>query len=182
MPFKDIATSDSIFLRQPPPLDDAAGRTALRRLQESGLGVLIPASSLASSPVPNAIAVYDLSSLPPSGPPSLPAEAARYAVTLSGKESEEELQKLKQLDPILLLVSIDPSLSRVHASRRLMEFIQKEGLTFSVIHHYVSAVSTSPPSLLPSLFPSLPYLLVARHRLNPPPVLPLSLSPPPTAG
>ncbi|GAB5037048.1 4-hydroxy-3-methylbut-2-enyl diphosphate synthase [Nannochloropsis oceanica] len=138
MPFKDIATSDSLFLRHAPPLDDTVGRTALRRLQESGLGVIIPASSLASSPVPNAIAVYDLPSLPPSGPPSLPAEAARYAITLTGKESEEELQKLKQLDPILLLVNIDPALSRVHASRRLMEFIQREGLTFSVIHHYVA--------------------------------------------
>ncbi|KAM3567887.1 hypothetical protein VYU27_009975, partial [Nannochloropsis oceanica] len=138
MPFKDIATSDSLFLRHAPPLDDTVGRTALRRLQESGLGVIIPASSLASSPVPNAIAVYDLPSLPPLGPPSLPAEAARYAITLTGKESEEELQKLKQLDPILLLVNIDPALSRVHASRRLMEFIQREGLTFSVIHHYVA--------------------------------------------
>jgi len=154
MPFKDIATSDSLFLRQSPPLDDTAGRTALRRLQESGLGVLIPASSLASSPVPNAIAVYDLPSLPPSGPPSLPAEAARYAITLSGKESEEELQRLKQLNPILLLLCIDPSLSRVHASRRLMEFVVREGLKFSVIHHYVSEVRLSLPPALPPSFPS----------------------------
>lgn len=33
MPFKDIATSDSIFLRDLPDKDDQAGNRALRRLQ-----------------------------------------------------------------------------------------------------------------------------------------------------
>lgn len=34
MPFKDIATSDSIFMRDLPPSSDKEGRRALRRLQE----------------------------------------------------------------------------------------------------------------------------------------------------
>lgn len=34
MPFKDIATADSIFLEQLPASDDKAARTALRRMQE----------------------------------------------------------------------------------------------------------------------------------------------------
>jgi (E)-4-hydroxy-3-methylbut-2-enyl-diphosphate synthase len=39
MPFKDIATSDSIFMRELPVSGDAEGRRALRRLQEvSDLG------------------------------------------------------------------------------------------------------------------------------------------------
>lgn len=31
-----------------------------------------------------------------------------------------------------------PRLSRVHASRRIMEFVVASGLTFPVIHHFVS--------------------------------------------
>ena len=34
MPFKDVATSDSVFLRTVPPSNDTAARTALRRLIE----------------------------------------------------------------------------------------------------------------------------------------------------
>lgn len=34
MPFKDIATSDSIYLEEAPGLDDKAARTTLRRMQE----------------------------------------------------------------------------------------------------------------------------------------------------
>lgn len=63
MPFKDIATSDSIFLRQVPSADAKDARTALRRLQESGLGVLAPAAELAKSPLPNAIAVMTLADI-----------------------------------------------------------------------------------------------------------------------
>lgn len=33
MPFKDIATADSILMRSLPPASDAAGRRVLRRLQ-----------------------------------------------------------------------------------------------------------------------------------------------------
>lgn len=36
MPFKDIATADSVFLPEVPPVDDKAARTALRRMQEVG--------------------------------------------------------------------------------------------------------------------------------------------------
>lgn len=60
MPFKDIATSDSVFLRQAPAADQTTERTALRRLQESGVGVLVPAQELAKNAVPNAIAVIKL--------------------------------------------------------------------------------------------------------------------------
>lgn len=34
MPFKDIATADSIYLDEVPAADDKAARTALRRMQE----------------------------------------------------------------------------------------------------------------------------------------------------
>lgn len=34
MPFKDIATADSVYLEELPAADDKAARTALRRMQE----------------------------------------------------------------------------------------------------------------------------------------------------
>lgn len=144
---QDIATSDSIFLRQAPPAEAKDARTALRRLQESGVGVLIPASELkAQPPVPNAIAVFTLGEVPAvsallrrrgrrgkgghrfsrvclsvprlmihmprrtnqqGGEPALPEGAARYAVTLDGSESDAELQKLKALKPIMVLINVD---------------------------------------------------------------------------
>jgi hypothetical protein len=64
---QDIATSDSIFLRQSPPADAAPARTALRRLQESGVGVIVPVAELKAKPVPNAIALFTLGEVPAVG-------------------------------------------------------------------------------------------------------------------
>jgi (E)-4-hydroxy-3-methylbut-2-enyl-diphosphate synthase len=60
MPFKDIATSDSILMRTLPPSSDTAARTAIRRLQEVNMGVIVPAEELEKDPLPNAIALMDL--------------------------------------------------------------------------------------------------------------------------
>lgn len=40
MPFKDIATADSVFLEQLPASDDKAARTAMRRMQEVGHDII----------------------------------------------------------------------------------------------------------------------------------------------
>ena len=58
MPFKDLATSDSIFLRTVPAASAAKERLALKRLQEVGVGVLAPAAELVANPIANAIAVF----------------------------------------------------------------------------------------------------------------------------
>lgn len=60
MPFKDIATSDSILLRNIPPSSDTAARTAIRRLAEVNVGIIVPADELEKDPLPNAIALMDL--------------------------------------------------------------------------------------------------------------------------
>jgi (E)-4-hydroxy-3-methylbut-2-enyl-diphosphate synthase len=60
MPFKDIATSDSVLLRELPPSSDAASRTALRRLMEVNVGVIVPAQVLEKDPLPNAVALVSL--------------------------------------------------------------------------------------------------------------------------
>ena len=60
MPFKDIATSDSIFMREIPPSSDADGRRAVRRLQEVTVHVIVPADKLAADPLPGAVTLHTL--------------------------------------------------------------------------------------------------------------------------
>ena len=60
MPFKDIATSDSIFMRTIPPSSDKDARAAIRRLIEVNMGVIVPAKELEKDPLENAIALMDL--------------------------------------------------------------------------------------------------------------------------
>lgn len=60
MPFKDVATTDSILLRSVPPESDTEARTALRRLIEVSMGVVVPAEELEKEPLPNAVALMNL--------------------------------------------------------------------------------------------------------------------------
>lgn len=60
MPFKDIATVDSIFMHKVPASSDTEARTALRRLMEVSTGVIIPAGELEKDPLPNAVALMSL--------------------------------------------------------------------------------------------------------------------------
>jgi (E)-4-hydroxy-3-methylbut-2-enyl-diphosphate synthase len=60
MPFKDIATADSIFMRTLPAADDTNARTALRRMMEVGTGVVVPAEELKKNPIENAVALMSL--------------------------------------------------------------------------------------------------------------------------
>ena len=60
MPFKDIATSDTIFMRDIPPSSDVEGRRALRRLQEVTVHVIAPAAKLAADPLPGAVTLHTL--------------------------------------------------------------------------------------------------------------------------
>jgi len=46
MPFKDIATSDTLFMREVPAADDTEGRLALKRLQDVNVGVMAPIAAL----------------------------------------------------------------------------------------------------------------------------------------
>jgi len=60
MPFKDIASSDSILMRTIPPSSDKAARTAINRLIDVSMGVIVPAEELEKDPLPNAVALMDL--------------------------------------------------------------------------------------------------------------------------
>lgn len=94
MPFKDLATADSILVRDIPDAADTEGRRALRRLQEVGVHVLCPADALRQQPLPDAVALMGLKEAAAAvrnGGVELPEGAARLAVTVDGTEAEEDL-------------------------------------------------------------------------------------------
>jgi len=138
MPFKDIATSDSLLLRELPPAGDAAARRALRRLQESGVGVIAPAAALSAAPLPDAVALVDArAAAAAGGKPALPEGAARWAVAIDGGESDAELASLAGSEAVMALICTPPATSRLHASRRVFELFSRHGVTLPVIHHLV---------------------------------------------
>eukprot|EP00543_Licmophora_paradoxa_P005058 CAMPEP_0202445012 /NCGR_PEP_ID=MMETSP1360-20130828/3895_1 /ASSEMBLY_ACC=CAM_ASM_000848 /TAXON_ID=515479 /ORGANISM="Licmophora paradoxa, Strain CCMP2313" /LENGTH=721 /DNA_ID=CAMNT_0049061133 /DNA_START=125 /DNA_END=2290 /DNA_ORIENTATION=+ len=142
MPFKDIATSDSIFMRELPPSSDTDARTALRRLIEVSVGVVVPAEELEKDPLPNAVALMSLEeAIETDG--KLPAGAIRLAVEISGLEDDEVIAKVKDLDPVMVLLKPDASLSHLHASRRVFEIFKSNDITTSVVHHYTTETDDS---------------------------------------
>mmetsp|Transcript_27884 Transcript_27884/g.81889 ORF Transcript_27884/g.81889 Transcript_27884/m.81889 type:complete len:756 (-) Transcript_27884:169-2436(-) len=135
MPFKDVATSDSIFMRTVPSEEDTAARTALRRLIEVSMGVIVPAEELEKNPLPNAVALMELEdALAKDG--KLPEGAIRLAVAIHGDEDEETLAKIKDLNPSMIFLKISDGLSQLHGSRRVFEILKKNGITTSVVHHF----------------------------------------------
>jgi len=142
MPFKDIATADSIFLRNVPPSSDSDARTALRRLAEVSVGLIAPAEELEKDPLPNAIALMSLTdAIAKKG--ALPTGAIRLAVTVNGDEGDDALKQLKDLDPAMIFLNIAPHISTLHASRLVFELIKSEGIETSVIHHYQTGADDS---------------------------------------
>jgi (E)-4-hydroxy-3-methylbut-2-enyl-diphosphate synthase len=142
MPFKDIATSDSIYMPKIPPSSDTEGRTALRRLIEVSMGVIVPASELERDPLPNAVALYSLEdAIAKNG--ELPEGALRLAISLHGEEDEEDLLKLKGLNPIACLLKSKDKISHLHSSRRIFEIFNANSINTSVIHHFTSGTDDS---------------------------------------
>jgi (E)-4-hydroxy-3-methylbut-2-enyl-diphosphate synthase len=133
MPFKDIATADSILMRTIPPSSDLAARKTLKRLQEVNVGVIVPADKLEADPLPNAVALMDLEdALAKNG--ALPEGAIRLAVTINGDEDDETIAALKDLNPAFALLSIKDEISSLHASRRVFEILKANEIETPVIH------------------------------------------------
>ncbi|KAJ3675429.1 hypothetical protein LUZ60_004471 [Juncus effusus] len=139
MPFKDLATVDSILLRELPPVDDADARLALKRLIDISMGIITPLSEQLTKPLPNAIVLVNLKELS-SGAHTLLPEGTRLAVSLRGDEKYEDLEIIKSVKDNLIMVLHNLPLegekdSRVHAARRLFEYLEENGLNLPVIHH-----------------------------------------------
>eukprot|EP00277_Geminigera_cryophila_P023702 CAMPEP_0179464298 /NCGR_PEP_ID=MMETSP0799-20121207/46154_1 /TAXON_ID=46947 /ORGANISM="Geminigera cryophila, Strain CCMP2564" /LENGTH=739 /DNA_ID=CAMNT_0021268021 /DNA_START=24 /DNA_END=2243 /DNA_ORIENTATION=+ len=138
MPFKDLATSDSIFLRTVPAASAAKERLALKRLQEVGVGVLAPAAELVANPIANAIAVFSLEHVAKKET-TMPEGALRMAITVRGDESDEQLAALKGSDAVMLFIETPKGLSRIHSTRRVMNYLKMNDIDTPVIHHIAFA-------------------------------------------
>ncbi|XP_058094443.1 4-hydroxy-3-methylbut-2-en-1-yl diphosphate synthase (ferredoxin), chloroplastic [Magnolia sinica] len=137
MPFKDLATVDSILVRELPPVEDADSRLTLKRLIDVSMGVLTPLSEQLTKPLPNAMVVVNLKELATGAHKLLP-EGTRLVVSVRGDESHEELDILKDVDATMVLHNLpigEEKNSRVHAARRLFEYLSENDLNFPVIHH-----------------------------------------------
>ncbi|KAJ8543927.1 hypothetical protein K7X08_025545 [Anisodus acutangulus] len=137
MPFKDLATVDSILLRELPPLDDKDSRLALKRLVDISMGVITPLSEQLTKPLPNAMVLVTLKELSGGAHKLLP-EGTRLIVSVRGDESYDELEILKSTDVTMILHNLPYSegkIGRVQAARRLFEYLSENSLNFPVIHH-----------------------------------------------
>ncbi|KAH8510122.1 hypothetical protein H0E87_007882 [Populus deltoides] len=137
MPFKDLATVDSIFLRELPPVDDNDARLALKRLIEVSMGVIAPLSEQLTKPLPNAMVLVNLKELSTGAYKLLP-EGTRLVVSLRGDEPCEELEILEHVDATMILHVLplsEDKIGRVHAARRLFEYLADKALSVPVIHH-----------------------------------------------
>jgi len=142
MPFKDIATADSIFMSTIPPSSDTEARTALRRLIEVSIGVIVPAAELEKDPLPNAVALFSLEeAISKNG--QLPEGAIRLAISLNGDEDEDAILKLKELNPIVCLLKPKEGISHLHSARRIFEIFNANDIETSVIHHFTSDTDDS---------------------------------------
>lgn len=75
--------------------------------------------------------------------PQLPEGAIRLAISLNGDETDEELIKVKDLDPIVCILNPKESLSRLHASRRVFEIFKANDVDTSVVHHFTTDTDDS---------------------------------------
>ena len=57
---------------------------------------------------------------------------------LNGDESEEDIVALKSLDdkPAMLILDVPSKLSRLHASRRVIELLRKNEIALPTVHRY----------------------------------------------
>eukprot|EP00980_Cylindrotheca_fusiformis_P011152 scaffold2557_cov121-Cylindrotheca_fusiformis.AAC.35 len=137
MPFKDIATSDSIFMATIPPSSDTEARAAIRRLIEVNVGVIVPAAELEKDPLPNAVAFMTLEdAIAKNG--QLPEGAIRLAVELNGSEDEATILKIKDLNPAFCTLKPKEGISHLHSSRRIFEIMKANDIKQSVIHHFTT--------------------------------------------
>ncbi|GFQ00270.1 4-hydroxy-3-methylbut-2-en-1-yl diphosphate synthase chloroplastic [Phtheirospermum japonicum] len=116
MPFKDLATVDSILLRELPAEDDKDALT---------------------KPLPNALVMVTLNELSTGAHKLLP-EGTRLVVSVRGDEPYDELKILKTTDAVMILHDLpysEDKISRVHAARRIFEYLSENSLDFPVIHH-----------------------------------------------
>jgi len=130
LPFKDIATIDAYLLREVPSESAAEARQTIKRMQDVAIHPIVPAAVLQATPLPGAIPLMTLAEA------AAAPHQSRLVISLNGKESAEEIAKLNDIEHDFVLLEVDPSLSRLHASRRLFGILEDKNIDSAIIHHY----------------------------------------------
>ena len=73
----------------------------------------------------------------------LPEGAIRLAVTIDGTEDDDVILKVKELNPAMVLLKPDSSVSHLHASRRVFELFNANDVEVAVIHHFTTETDDS---------------------------------------
>lgn len=73
----------------------------------------------------------------------LPEGAIRLAISLDGDEEEEEILKLKELNPIVCMLKPKEGISHLHSARRIFEIFKANDIQTSVIHHFTTDTDDS---------------------------------------
>ena len=155
---KDVATSDALLLRKPPPLDAEAARSVLATLARAGVHCIVPSATLAEAPLPGAVPLVELGELETklllrtgegtdAGVRAL-GDSGRLAISIRGDETDEQLVTLcaREAEIDVLLLEVPSHLSRLHASRRLFSTLKARGVDLPVVHH-LSAPKCPPAEL-----------------------------------
>ncbi|KAH8064771.1 hypothetical protein JL722_1654 [Aureococcus anophagefferens] len=96
LPMKDVATTDTLFLREPPAIDDEAARDALKTLRGAGVHCVVPLDALAEAPLPGAVPAVDCAALGDDatlGKLPLASDSGRMVVTRAGDETDESSRR-----------------------------------------------------------------------------------------
>ena len=73
----------------------------------------------------------------------LPEGAIRLAVEIDGSEDDDVIAKVKDLDPVVVFISVSDKLSQLHAARRIFEIFKSNDINTPAIHHYKTTASDS---------------------------------------
>mmetsp|Transcript_8860 Transcript_8860/g.13115 ORF Transcript_8860/g.13115 Transcript_8860/m.13115 type:complete len:733 (-) Transcript_8860:194-2392(-) len=131
MPFRDIASVDSILLTSLPTDDDWV---YVKRLQELGVGIIIPKELNAGQE--GVISMTTLKdAIADSG---LPSGAVRNTVIIDGTETLDELEQLEKINPAFVFLKVDDSVSTLHGGRRVFEHLKATENLVPVIHYYTT--------------------------------------------
>merc|ERR1719424_2776209 len=99
VPLKDVATTDTLLLREPPAEDAIEARKCLATLAKAGMHCVVPAAALAANPLAGAVPLVMCADLEQKlvlreGKPGALGDSGRIAVTVRGDESDEQLATL----------------------------------------------------------------------------------------
>ena len=73
----------------------------------------------------------------------LPEGAIRLAVEIDGSEDDDVIAKVKDLDPVVVFISVSDELSQLHAARRIFEIFKSNDINTPAVHHYKTTASDS---------------------------------------